>query len=85
MNPNASILNGGGSRRVGRASSRSSPTGRNRPFSTLAAAYAEAGRFSQAAETAQQALALATSQNNMALAKIFRARIKLYQGKLPTL
>ena len=47
---------------------------------TLAAAYAEAGRFAEAVETAQQALALASSQNNATLAAKVRARIRLYQA-----
>jgi Flp pilus assembly protein TadD len=46
---------------------------------SLAAAYAEAGRFSDAVQTAEQALALASSQNNAAHADALRARIKLYQ------
>jgi tetratricopeptide (TPR) repeat protein len=50
---------------------------------TLAAAYAEAGRFSDALPTAEQALALASSQKNTALADALRARIKLYQAGSP--
>jgi len=47
---------------------------------TLAAAQAEAGQFSEAVETAERALALASSQNNAALADGCRARIKLYEA-----
>ncbi len=50
---------------------------------TLAAAYAEAGRFSEAVKSAEQALALATSQNNVALADALRVRIKLYRTESP--
>ncbi len=50
---------------------------------TLAAAYAEAGRFSEAVKSAEQALALATSQNNVALADALRVRIKLYRAESP--
>jgi tetratricopeptide (TPR) repeat protein len=50
---------------------------------TLAAAYAEAGRFAEAVETAQQSLDLATGQNNTALADVLRAQIKLYQAGSP--
>jgi hypothetical protein len=50
---------------------------------TLAAAYAEAGRFSEAVKTVEQALALATSQNNASLAETLRTRIKLYQAGSP--
>jgi tetratricopeptide (TPR) repeat protein len=50
---------------------------------TLAAAYAESGRFPDAVRTAQQALTLATRQNKAALADALRARIRLYQAGLP--
>ena len=50
---------------------------------TLAAAYAEAGRFSNAVETAKRALQLATDQGNTALADAIRAQIRLYQSGLP--
>jgi tetratricopeptide (TPR) repeat protein len=48
---------------------------------TLAAAYAEAGRFPEAVETARRALALATQQNQQPLAEALKARIGLYEGK----
>jgi protein O-mannosyl-transferase len=47
---------------------------------TLAAAYAEAGRFSEAVETAQKAIDFAARQNNQALTSLLRVRIKLYQA-----
>jgi tetratricopeptide (TPR) repeat protein len=50
---------------------------------TLAAAQAEEGRFAEAVETAQQALALASHQNNAVLAEDVRARIELYQSGAP--
>ncbi len=50
---------------------------------TLAAAYAESGRFSEAVQTAERALALASRQNNAALADVLRDRIKLYQSGSP--
>ena len=50
---------------------------------TLAAAYAEAGQFAAAIETAEQARALASSQNNTAMADAVLARIKLYQAGVP--
>jgi tetratricopeptide (TPR) repeat protein len=49
----------------------------------LAAAQAEAGQFAEAVKTAQQALALATSQNNAALAESIHVRLKLYQSGTP--
>jgi tetratricopeptide (TPR) repeat protein len=50
---------------------------------TLGAAYAETGRFPEALLTARRALALATEQNNQALAQGVKARIRLYEAKTP--
>ena len=50
---------------------------------TLAAAYAEAGRFSEAVETMKRAVSLASARGNTALADIIRGRIKLYQAGSP--
>ena len=50
---------------------------------TLAAAYAEAGRFPNAAQTAKRALQLATEQGNTALADAIRAQIRLYHSGFP--
>ncbi len=47
---------------------------------TLAAAYAEAGQFPEAVKTAEEALALATSQKKAALVDDLGARIKLYKS-----
>ena len=45
-----------------------------------AAAQAEAGCFSEAAETARRALALAQSSGNVNLAAALQARLQLYQS-----
>jgi hypothetical protein len=50
---------------------------------TLAAAYAEVGRFPDAMTTAQKALVLATTQNNTALANALRMQIGFYQAGSP--
>ncbi len=50
---------------------------------SLAAAYAEVGRFSNAVETAQRALTLARQQNNQELAGALGARIALYKARVP--
>ncbi len=50
---------------------------------TLAAAYAEAGRFSEAVNTGRQAGTLATAQSNQALANALRDDLKLYESSLP--
>jgi tetratricopeptide (TPR) repeat protein len=50
---------------------------------TLAAAYAEAGRFSEALETAARALRPAQAQSNMGLAGALQSEMKLYQAGSP--
>jgi tetratricopeptide (TPR) repeat protein len=50
---------------------------------TLAAAYAETGRFSEAISTAQTAIGLATSQGNSELAADLRLNIANYERNLP--
>jgi protein O-mannosyl-transferase len=50
---------------------------------TLAAAYAEAGRFSDAIAAAQRALDLAVAQTNSAQVETLRAHIRLYQAGAP--
>jgi len=50
---------------------------------SLAAAYAEVGRFPVAVETARRALALARQQNNQQLIDGLNARIAAYQAKRP--
>jgi len=50
---------------------------------TLAAAYAEAGRFSDALKTAETALQLANDSGNVALAEAVRAHIALYRSGQP--
>ena len=49
----------------------------------LAAAYAEAGRFPEAAATASKAMELATHQHNQPLANVLRTRIALYEAGRP--
>ena len=48
---------------------------------TLAAAYAEAGRFGEAVETARRALALARQQNEQGLAEALKGRMGLYEAR----
>ena len=52
-------------------------------FRTLAAAYAESGRFSEAIQTAQQGIELANSQGNSELAAELNGNIALYQEQRP--
>ncbi len=50
---------------------------------TLAAAYAEAGRFPEAVATAQRALQLAETHSAPALAEAIHSQLKLYQAGIP--
>ena len=50
---------------------------------TLAAAFAEAGRFPEAAATAQRAVELATARANPGHAEALRAQLRLYQAGSP--
>jgi tetratricopeptide (TPR) repeat protein len=50
---------------------------------TLAAAYAETGKYGMAAATAQRALELATEQKNDALTAALQSEAKLYQSGAP--
>ena len=50
---------------------------------TLAAAYAEGGRFAEAVETAQKALDLATAAGNDTLAMGVRTRLETYKSGQP--
>ncbi|MGP8198118.1 MAG: tetratricopeptide repeat protein [Limisphaerales bacterium] len=78
--PQASLRNG--SKAVELARKASAATGGNDPFvlHTLAAALAEAGRFSEAVETAQRALQLAGAQSNSELAAQLQLETKLYRA-----
>jgi protein O-mannosyl-transferase len=50
---------------------------------TLAAAYAEAGRFAEAVTAAEHALGLATSQTNSLVAEALRGQLALYRAGSP--
>jgi Flp pilus assembly protein TadD len=52
-------------------------------LSTLAAAYAELGRFREAVQTARQAMDLAAQQNRQPLAEDLKAKIALYKANTP--
>src|SRR6266480_3606936 len=52
-------------------------------FRTLAASYAESGRFSEAVAAAQQSMEIATAQDNPGLVKALRREIALYQAGAP--
>ena len=81
--PQASVRNGARAVELAQQAERLSGGKNSAMLGTLAAAYAEAGRFPEAVSTAQLALDLATSQTNTAQADILRANIGLYQAHLP--
>jgi protein O-mannosyl-transferase len=55
----------------------------SRVNATLATAYAETGRFSDAVKTAQRALELAVAQGEVELANMIRAHIEVYRANSP--
>ncbi|MGD0744055.1 MAG: tetratricopeptide repeat protein [Verrucomicrobiota bacterium] len=81
--PQASLRNG--KQAVALAQRANQLTGDANPamLGTLAAAYAEVGRFPEAVETAQRALQLAESQSNAKVADALRSQLKFYQAGLP--
>jgi tetratricopeptide (TPR) repeat protein len=81
--PQASLRNG--NKAVELARQANELTGGENPIilRTLAAAFAEAGRFSEAVETAQRALHLAGAQSNTKLAGQLQYEMKLYQAGSP--
>jgi protein O-mannosyl-transferase len=81
--PQASLRNG--NQAVALAQRANQLTGDGNPvvLDTLAAAYAEAGRFPEAVATAQRALHLAEIQSNTTLAESLQSQIKLFQAGQP--
>jgi Flp pilus assembly protein TadD len=79
--PDASLRNG--AEAVVVAERAAGLTGGREPtiLETLAAAYAEVGRFAQAVETARRALSLATREDEQPLAAGLRASIALYEAR----
>lgn len=54
-----------------------------RTLSILAGAYAEAGQFSDAVESARRAFTLSIDESDVALMNVIRSRIRLYEAKTP--
>jgi tetratricopeptide (TPR) repeat protein len=81
--PEASLRNG--NKAVELARQANELTGGENPavLLTLAAAFAETGRFAEAVETAQHALRLAQAQSNTRLAAQLQLELKLYQAGSP--
>jgi protein O-mannosyl-transferase len=74
-----------GARAVGFAQEAVQLSGSREPrfLRTLAAAYAESGRFSEAIAVAQQAAVIATMQGKPEMAKRLEKDLVLFRGNLP--
>jgi tetratricopeptide (TPR) repeat protein len=82
-NPDAAVRNGSEAAALAERAVQLSG-GRDPVFlDTLAAAYAESGRFPEAVQTARQALDLATQRHDQRLAEAVSARIALYEAQTP--
>jgi tetratricopeptide (TPR) repeat protein len=81
--PQASLRNGNKAVELAQRANQLTGDGNPAVLGTLATAYAEAGRFPEAVETAQRALQLAETQSNTALADAIRSQMKLYQAGIP--
>ncbi len=81
--PEASLRNGNKAVELAQRANALTAGNNLRVLHTLAAALAEAGRFSEAVETAQRALRLAEAQSNTSLAGQLQLEIKLYQAGSP--
>jgi tetratricopeptide (TPR) repeat protein len=82
-NPNASVRDG--AKAVELAERAVKLSGGQEPaiLGTLAAAYAETGRFPEAVKTARTAVDLATQQKKQSLAESITAKIPLYEARTP--
>ena len=81
--PQASVRNGARAVQLARQANQLTSGGNLVIVRTLAAAYAEAGRFPEAIETANQALQLATAQGKSAWADTLQKETRLYQAAVP--
>ncbi len=81
--PDPSVRNGAKAVELAQQTDQLSGGKNPRMAATLAAAYAEAGRFSEAIATAGRAVQLATDQNDAPLAAALQAQLKSYQADSP--
>jgi len=81
--PDASLRNGPQAVAVAQRAVQLSAGTSPQILDTLAAAYAEAGRFPEAIVTARQALDLSHTQNNKPLAEIIQNQFKLFESRSP--
>jgi tetratricopeptide (TPR) repeat protein len=81
--PQASVRNGARAVELAQQADQLSGSKDSWILGTLAAAYAEAGRFAEAVAAARHALELAAAQTNSAHVEILRAHLRLYQAGSP--
>jgi tetratricopeptide (TPR) repeat protein len=81
--PEASVRDGNKAVALAEAARASGGDASPQMLDILAAAYAEAGRYGEAVETAKRALNLPASQNDKALADAIQSRLKLYEAHVP--
>ena len=81
--PDATLRNGPKAVTLAELASRASGGSNPEILSTLAAAYAEAGRYVEAATTARNALNLSQRQGNDKLSQSIQEEIKLYDSSQP--
>ena len=80
-NPNPSFRNGAEAVELAQRAVKLTGNQDSRTLDTLAAAYAEAGRFAEAVQAAQKAIDLAVQQNKPAVAEAIQARRQAYETK----
>jgi tetratricopeptide (TPR) repeat protein len=81
--PDANIRNGAEAVELAQRAARLSGGREPEVLGTLAAAYAEVGKFSEAIETSRRALVLAAQRKSEPLAEALKARMALYQKGVP--
>ncbi len=81
--PDASLRNGPKAVELAQQAARLSAGTSPQILDTLAAAFAEAGRFPDAITTARQALDLSVAQNNKPLAEVIQSQLKLFESQSP--
>jgi Flp pilus assembly protein TadD len=81
--PEVSLRNGNKAIELAEKADQLSKGGDPNIAGTLAAAYAEAGRFSEAITTVERAMQLATVQKNTAMVDALQIQIKAYKAGIP--
>jgi Flp pilus assembly protein TadD len=82
-NPNASVRNGVEAVKIAQRAAKLSGGQDPAILATLAAAYAEAGQFSDAVQTARKAANLATLQGKPDLLESLQTQLPLYEVRTP--